>query len=131
MKMFLTAMMANLVSKKAIWYQLLGVGCFATNGALKFGDHEISSFFFTIKGIPESFPWCSPYFPRFLEFRFFHIRRKPTQRNKASSPRPEDFSCWWCEVDDVEKVVGCDDGCGDNAEDEEEDYEVDDVAKQV
>ena len=86
-------MMANLVSKKAIGDQLLGVGCFATNGALKFGGHEISSVFFAITSIPESFSWCSPYFPRFLEFRFFHTRRKPTQRNKASSPRPEVFSC--------------------------------------
>ena len=37
--------LTNLVSKEAIWDQLLWVGCFATNGALKFGDHEISSFF--------------------------------------------------------------------------------------
>ena len=42
-KMFIMLMMANLVSKKAIWDQLLRVGCFATNGALKFGGHEISS----------------------------------------------------------------------------------------
>ena len=44
-KMFIMLMMANLVSKKAIWDQLLWVGCFATNGALKFGGHEISSVF--------------------------------------------------------------------------------------
>ena len=43
MKMFLMLMMAHFVSKEAIRYQLLRVGCFATNGALKFGGHEISS----------------------------------------------------------------------------------------
>ena len=48
-KMFIMLMMANLVSKKAIWDQLFRVGCFATNGALKFGGHEISSVFSQVK----------------------------------------------------------------------------------
>ena len=85
--------LTNLVSKEAIWDQLLWVGCFATNGALKFGGHEISSVFSQLKVLLESFSCCPPYFPRFLEFRFFHIRRKPTQRNKASSLRPKIFIC--------------------------------------